>query len=109
MVRVMAWDSFTQCFCIVVAKLVSFFRREIFFLISMKVFFHLPDNMFSLMEIMDLKVRGCFYYFMRMPALMTEFPFLEIIHVRKGTTGRAPNNQVHGNEVMCAILIKIYR
>jgi hypothetical protein len=58
---------------------------------------------------MNLKVRGCFCYFMRMPTLMTEFPFLEMIHVRKGTTGGAPDNKVHGKFVLRAIFLNIYR
>ena len=109
MVRVMARDPFTQCFCIVVPKVSGFFWSEIFLFIGLEVFFHLPDDMFSLVVIMNLQVWGCFYYFMRMPALMTEFPFLEMIHVREGTAGWASDDKVHGNVVMCAILLKIYR
>jgi hypothetical protein len=109
MVRVMARDPFTQCFCVMVPKVRAFFWREIFLFIGLEVLFHLPYNMFRFVVIMDFQVRRCFFYFMRMPALMTEFPFLEIIHVRKCTTGGAPDDEVHGNEVMCAILLKIYR
>jgi hypothetical protein len=44
-----------------------------------------------------------------MPALGTEFPFLEVVHVRKGTAGWAPDDKVHGNEVLCIIHLKRYR
>ena len=37
---------------------------------------------------------------MRMPALGTKFPFLEMIHVSKGTAGGAPDNYVHDNVVI---------
>ena len=65
--------------------------------------------MFCLVEILNLQVRGCLYHFLRMPALVTEFPFLEMIHVRKSPAGGAPDDKVHGNVVMCAIVLKIYR
>jgi hypothetical protein len=38
-----------------------------------------------------------------------EFPFLEAIHVRKRLAPRAADDKVHGNVVLCVILIKIYR
>jgi hypothetical protein len=44
-----------------------------------------------------------------MPAERTEFPALETIHVGEGPASRAADDEVHGNQVMCAILIKIYR
>jgi hypothetical protein len=46
---------------------------------------------------------------MGMPADRTELPFLETINVRERPAGRAPDNEVHDNEVMRVILIKIYR
>ena len=81
--RVMARDSFTQCFCIMVPKVCCFLWSEIFFLIGMEVFFHLLYDMFSLVVIMNLKICGRFYHFMRMPALRAELPALEMVHVRK--------------------------
>jgi len=75
----------------------------------MQVLLHLFYNMFGLMEIVYLEVRRSLYYFMRMSALGAEFPFLEMVHVRKGTAGRAADDEVHGNDVMCFILLKIYR
>ena len=75
----------------------------------MQVLLHLLYNMLSLMEILHLKVGGRFYHFLCMPALVAEFPFLEMVHVRKSTAGWAPDDEVHGNEVMRAIQIKIYR
>ncbi len=79
----MARNPFTQCLCIVVTQVSGFLRSEILFLVGMEVFFHLPDDMLGLVVIYNLKVRWCFYHFMRMPAMGTEFPFLEMIHVRK--------------------------
>jgi hypothetical protein len=38
-----------------------------------------------------------------------EFPFLETIHIRKRFAPRAADDEVHGNVVLCVILIKIYR
>ena len=75
----------------------------------MQVLLHLFYNMFGLMEIVYLEVRRSLYYFMRMSALGAEFPFLKMVHVRKGTAGRAADDEVHGNDVMCFILLKIYR
>jgi coenzyme F420-0:L-glutamate ligase/coenzyme F420-1:gamma-L-glutamate ligase len=43
-----------------------------------------------------------------MPALGTQFPLLEMIHVRKGTAGRAPDDHVHDNEVIGVVLLKRY-
>ncbi len=105
----MALDPLAQRFGVMVAELGSFFRGEIFFLCCMQVFLHLLYNMLGLVEIMHLEVRGSFYYLMRMPALGAEFPFLEMVHVRKRTAGRAADDQVHGKDVMCFILLKIYR
>ena len=69
---------------------------------------HLLYDMFRFVEIVYLKVWWCLYHFLRMPALVAEFPFLEMVHVRKGTAGRAPDDEVHGNVVMCVILLNIY-
>ena len=54
--RVISRNPFTQCFCIVVAKVSGFLRSEILFLVGMEVFFHLPDNMLGLVVIMNLKI-----------------------------------------------------
>ena len=51
----------------------------------MQVLLHLFHYMLGLMEIVYLEVRGSLYYFVRMSALGAEFPFLEMVHVRKGT------------------------
>jgi hypothetical protein len=105
----MVFDPFAQCLGVMVPELFSFFGREIFFPVGVQVLLHLLYDMFRFVEIVYLKIWWCLYHFLRMPALVAEFPFLEMIHVRKGTAGRAPDNEVHGNVVMCVILLKIYR
>ena len=105
----MAGRPFTQGLCIVVPEVSGLFHGKILFLIGVKVFFHLLYNMFSFVEIVYFKVRGGFYHLMCMPALVTEFPFLEMVHVRKGTAGGAPDDKVHGNEVMRLVLLKRFR
>jgi hypothetical protein len=105
----MPFDPLAQRLRVMVAELVGFFRGKIFFLGCMQVLLHLLYNVFGLVEIVYLEVRGGLYYFMRMSALGAEFPFLEMVHVRKGTAGRAADDKVHGKDVMCFILIKIYR
>jgi hypothetical protein len=81
----MALDPLAQRFRVMMAELGSFFRGEILFLCCMQVLLHLLYNVFGLVEIVYLKVRGGLYYFMRMSALGAEFPFLEMVHVRKST------------------------
>jgi coenzyme F420-0:L-glutamate ligase / coenzyme F420-1:gamma-L-glutamate ligase len=44
-----------------------------------------------------------------MSALVAKFPFLEMIHVRKGTAGGTTDDKVHGKEVMGVVLLNIYR
>jgi hypothetical protein len=105
----MIFNPFAHRFCIMVAQVSSFFGSEILFLIGVEVLFHLFYDMFCLMKILHLQVRGGFYYLMCMAALVTEFPFLEMVHVRKGTAGRAPDNEVHGKDVMRVTLLKIFR
>jgi len=105
----MASGPCTQRLRVVVPQFGSLFRGEIFFSGGMEVFFHLFYNMFRLAVIPDLEVCRRFYHLMCMPALRAELPALEAIHVRKRPAGRAPDNEVHGNEVMRAIQIKIYR
>jgi len=75
----------------------------------MEMFFHLFYNVFSLKVMLNLKVRRGFYYLMGMPADRTKLPFLEPIHVRECPARRAPDNEVHDNEVIRVILINIYR
>ena len=79
----MARNPFAQSFCVMVPEFIGFFGSKIFFLIGVAVFFHLFYYMLGLMIILDFKICRRFYHFMRMPALGTEFPFLEMIHIRK--------------------------
>jgi hypothetical protein len=46
---------------------------------------------------------------MGVTAHRAEFPFLEAIHVRKRLAPWTADDEVHGNVVLCVILIKIYR
>lgn len=52
----MARNPFTQRLCIMVAQISGFFWGEIFFLVGMEVFFHLPDYMLGLVVIVNLKI-----------------------------------------------------
>jgi hypothetical protein len=105
----MAFGLLSQCFCIMVAQFLFFFRGEIRFLCRMEVFFHLFYYMFCFDIICNLEVRRHFGNFMGVTAHRAEFPFLEAIHVRKRLTSWAADDEVHGNVVLCFILIKIYR
>jgi len=105
----MAFGLLSQCFCIMVAQFLFFFRGEIRFLCRMEVFFHLFYDMFCFDIICNLEVCRHFGDFMGVTAHWAEFPFLEAIHVRKRLAPRTADDQVHGNVVLCVILIKIYR
>jgi len=104
-----AFGLLSQRFCIMVAQFIFFFRREIRFLCCMEVFFHLFYNMFCFDIICNLEVCRHFGDFMGVTTHRAEFPFLEAIHVRKRLTPRTADDEVHGNVVLCVILIKIYR
>jgi hypothetical protein len=65
--------------------------------------------MLCLVKILDIKICRGFAHLVGMAALRAEFPALETIHVRKLPASRAADDQVHGNEVMRVILLKIYR
>ena len=105
----MAFGLLSQCFRVMVAQFLFFFRGEIRFLCRMEVFFHLFYDMFCFDIICNLEVRRHFCDFMGVTAHRAEFPFLEAIHVRKRLTPRTADDEVHGNVVLCVILIKIYR
>jgi hypothetical protein len=75
----------------------------------MEVFFHLFYDMFCFDKISNLEIRRHFGNFMSVTAHRAEFPFLEAIHVRKRLAPWAADDEVHGNFVLCVILIKIYR
>ena len=75
----------------------------------MEMFFHLFYNVFSLKVMLNLKVCRGFYYLVGMPADRTKLPFLEPIHIRECPARRAPDDEVHNNEVIRVILINIYR
>jgi hypothetical protein len=100
---------FAQGFGIMMAKFRRFLRREIFFLGSMQVFFHLLYDMFGLMKVLNIKIGWCPGYFLGVAAQRAEFPPLEPVHVRECPAGRAPDNKVHTNHVISAIVIKTYR
>ncbi len=104
-----AFGLLSQGLSIMVAQFFFFLRRKIRFLCRVKVFFHLFYDMFCLDIICNLKVRRDFGNFMGVTTHRAEFPFLETIHVRKRLAPRAADDEVHGNVVLCVILIKIYR
>ena len=94
---------------VVVAQLGGLFRRKVRFFGGMEVLLHLFYNMFCLVEVLDIQVGVRPAHVVCMAALRTEFPALETIHVRELPAARAPDDEVHGNDVMRVILLKIYR
>jgi hypothetical protein len=86
-----------------------FFWRKISFLSRVEVFFHLFYNMFRLNIIRNFQVGRSFDNLIGVTADRAELPFLETINVRERPASRAADDEVHGNVVMCFILIKIYR
>jgi hypothetical protein len=78
-----------------VAEFRFLFVGEILLFCGMEIFFHLPHDMLSLVMIANLKVRRRFSYLIRMPAVGTEFPELEVIHIRKGPATGAAHDEVH--------------
>jgi hypothetical protein len=73
------------------------------------VLFHLLNDMLGLMVVLDIKVRRSLGNLMGMTALRAELPLLETVHVRERTARGALNDEVHDNQVMRVIVIKIYR
>jgi hypothetical protein len=65
--------------------------------------------MFRFNVIRNLQVGRRFDNLIGMTADRAELLFLETIHVRERPASRAADDEVHGNVVMCFILIKIYR
>jgi hypothetical protein len=102
-------SPFLQCFSIVVAELGGLLRGEVLLLGCMQVLLHLFHNMLGLVEILDIQVRRAPGNFLGMAALRAEFPLLETIHVRKSAARRAPDDEVHDNEVIGVIVINKYR
>ena len=105
----MTFGLFSEGLGIMMAQFRDFLRREIGFLRCVKVFFHLFYDMFCLKVMFNFQVGRRFDHLMGVPADWAELPFLETIHVREGSAGRAPNDEVHNKEVISVILIKIYR
>jgi hypothetical protein len=100
---------FLQRVSIVMPELGRLFRCEILFLVCVQVLFHLLHDMLGLMVILDIQVCRGLGNLMGMATLRAEFPLLETIHVGERAARRAPDNEVHDNEVMRVIVIKIYR
>jgi len=98
-----------ESFGVMMSQLDGFFRRKIGFLCAMEMFFHLLYNMFRFSKVLNFKVCGCLADLMSVPADRTELPALEPVNIGKCLASRAPDDEVHGNPVMCFILIKIYR
>jgi hypothetical protein len=100
---------FTEMDGIVVAQFVLFLGSKILLLLLVDVLFHLPYNVLGLVMILNIKIRGCLRYLIRMPAQGTEFPLLETIRVRKPPAGRTTDDKVHDNVFIDAIIIYRYR
>jgi hypothetical protein len=66
-----------------VAQFIGLFRCEIRFFGSLEVFLHLFYDMFGFMKVLNIQVRRGLDDLLRVPALGTELPFLEAIHVRE--------------------------
>jgi hypothetical protein len=107
--RVVPFGLLFESLGIKVSQLNGFFRGKIGFLCGMEMVLHLFYNMFRFGIILNFQVCGCLAHLMGMPADRAELPALEPINIRKCPASRAPDDEVHGNLVMCFILIKIYR
>jgi len=105
----MPFELLFESFGVMMSQLDGFFRRKIGFLCAMEMFFHLLYNMFRFSKVLNFKVCGCLADLMSVPADRTELPALEPVNIGKCLASRAPDDEVHGNPVMCFILIKIYR
>ena len=92
-----------------VPELFGFFRCEIFLFGCLEVFFHLPDNVFGLMEVLHVEICRSFPYFVRMAAGRAKFPLLESVDIHKLCTPRAADNGIHNSLEMSACLLKTYR
>ena len=93
---------------IMVAQFLGLFRSKILLFIGMEMFFHLPDDVFGIMVIPYLQVRGHFGNLERMPAGRAELPLLEPVHIGKRPASRTPENEVHKHDVFSLSPIKIY-
>ena len=74
---------FAECLGVVVPQLRSLFRCKIRFFCGMEMFLHLFYDMFGFMKVLNIQVRRGLDDLLRVPALGTELPFLEAIHVRE--------------------------
>jgi len=75
----------------------------------MEILCHLSNDMFCLMIILNLQVCRDLCNLVSIAADRAEPPLLEPVDIGKGLAPRATEDEVHGNFVMRAVLIKIYR
>jgi len=105
----MPLELFFEGFGIMLSQFEGFFLRKIGFLCGLKVFFHLFYDMLRFRIVLNVKVCRCLADLMGMPADRAELPALEPVNIGKCPASRAPYDEVHGNLVLCFILLKIYR
>jgi hypothetical protein len=105
----MSLEPLFESFGIMMSQLEGFFRGKVGFLCGMEMFFHLFYNMFRFSIVLNFKVCGGLADLMSVPADRTKLPALEPVNIGKCLASRAPDDEVHGNRVMCFIPIKIYR
>ena len=91
------------------AEFLGFFRGEILFLVCMEVFFHLPDDVFGFVEVLDVKVYRSFFDLVCVAAGRAELPLLEPIDVSKRRAPWTADNSIHDYVDVRAGLLKIYR
>src|SRR5512137_2868626 len=100
---------FPQRLRVMVAEFGCFVGSEILLLVRVQVLFHLLHYVFGLMVVLDIKICRSLGNFLGVTALRTELPLLEAVHVGERAARGTPDNEVHDNEVMRVIVIKIYR
>lgn len=98
-----------ESFGVVVTELGRLLRGEVLFLVGEQVLLHLLHDMFCLVEILDIQVRGRAGHLLGMAALRAELPLLEAVHVRERAARRTPDDEVHTSEVIGVIVINKYR
>ena len=91
------------------AELGRLLLREVLFLGGVQVLFHLLHDMLGLVEVLNIQVRRGLGNLVGVAALRAELPLLEPVNVRKRPAGRAPDDKVHDNEVICPVVINKYR
>jgi len=87
------------------AQFLGLFLGKILFFMGVEVLFHLAYDVFCLMEILNIKICGCFSHFIRMSTRRTKLPALEPVNIGKLGAGWAPEDQVHYKQVMRIVFL----